>query len=430
MKILILSAEVWQNENNGGNVLSNLFSNFNAEFAQIYCNPGFPTNNICHKYFQITDKSLLTNLFKPEKIGNSFNLEQSYNSTDHKSNSIFPFFNYLKTLRFDVFYTLRELVWSLSKWKNTRIKKFILDFNPDVIFAPCYGSLYMLDLTRFVSKITNKKIISYISDDHYSIKTMNFSFFGLINKLLLRSNLRRTFKHYDLMYTMTDEQKQIYSKFLKCPIKILKKGVDLKALNEKKTINNPIKLIYAGGLYLERWKTLVLLVNAIQKINTTFNKSLFHLTVYSNSKVNKKVKSLLNDKINSTYRDFIPYNELMNEYPKFDISLHVESFKKSQLNKTKLSFSTKIVECLSSSTAVMVISPSLLSSYKYLNKLKAAICISEPNDIYNNLLLISNNNDIIFEYSKKAYEVCKNFFNTELNSQMLGSDFIFYSQLS
>ena len=59
MKVLIISQELWSENNNGGNVLSNLFSGFDAEFAQIYCSPGTPNNKICKRYFQITDSMIV-----------------------------------------------------------------------------------------------------------------------------------------------------------------------------------------------------------------------------------------------------------------------------------------------------------------------------------------------------------------------------------
>ena len=64
MKVLIISAEVWKNNTNGGNVLSNLFEGMDAEFAQIYCNPGIPQNFVCKKYYQMTDFMMINNLIK------------------------------------------------------------------------------------------------------------------------------------------------------------------------------------------------------------------------------------------------------------------------------------------------------------------------------------------------------------------------------
>ena len=60
MNILIVSYEAWRDTNNGGNVLSNIFSAFpDANIAQIYCSGEEPANSICRKYFQISDSMLL-----------------------------------------------------------------------------------------------------------------------------------------------------------------------------------------------------------------------------------------------------------------------------------------------------------------------------------------------------------------------------------
>ena len=64
MRVLIVSAEVWQDKTNGGNVLSNLFEGLDWEFAQIYCNPGTPENNLCKRYYQITDGMVIKNTLK------------------------------------------------------------------------------------------------------------------------------------------------------------------------------------------------------------------------------------------------------------------------------------------------------------------------------------------------------------------------------
>ena len=70
MKILIVSAEAWRDDTNGGNVLSNIFAGFkNAEFAQIYRNSGEPFNSCCNQYFQMTDSMAVKNIVRHKKIG-------------------------------------------------------------------------------------------------------------------------------------------------------------------------------------------------------------------------------------------------------------------------------------------------------------------------------------------------------------------------
>ena len=69
MMVIVISLEVWRDDNNGGNVLSNIFDGIEAEFAQVYCSSGFPKNDICKKYFQMTDAMAIKNIFKKQKMG-------------------------------------------------------------------------------------------------------------------------------------------------------------------------------------------------------------------------------------------------------------------------------------------------------------------------------------------------------------------------
>ena len=49
LRILVISEPAWAEENNTGNTLSNFFTGFPAEFANIYFRPGMPHNSLCHR---------------------------------------------------------------------------------------------------------------------------------------------------------------------------------------------------------------------------------------------------------------------------------------------------------------------------------------------------------------------------------------------
>lgn len=417
MKILILSLETWKNDTNGGNVLSNLFENFDAEYAQIYCSAGMPQNNICKKYFQMTDAMAIKNIVKKEnmgqeiiidnfKINNELDIDNTINKIKNKGN-----FGFLRVFR--------QIVWALSNYKNERLKKFILDFNPDIIFAPCYGSTYMLSLTRYVAKLTNKPVISYISDDFYSFKQINLSPVFWINRLIIRKKVRQTWKYYSLIYTMTDTQKEVMSKLGKS-IKILKKSGTFNKYNEKKKQEYPIKIVYAGGIYLNRWKTLVKIANILNKIDKSGN--LLRLDIYTNNRVNKKTYDKLNTG-NSHFHKSVEYSELKKIYKSSDIALHVESFDIRNRLSVRMSFSTKIIDCLDSECAVMAICDKKQGGFQYLKKEDAAICIDSLNKIENVFKNILNNPNILNEYRKKAYECGKRNHQKTINDKILQNDF-------
>lgn len=402
MKILIISMETWSNNTNGGNVLTNIFNGFEAEFAQVYCSSGMPDNSICSKYFQMTDSMAIRNILKKQKMGINFTSDGDYSNTLIKTDNTIE--NVKKIGSFEFLRVAREIVWGLSDYKNDRLKQFIEEFNPDIVFAPCYGVTYMLSLTKYVEEITKKPIISYISDDSFSLRQFRVSPVFWINRIVVRSRIKKIWSYYSLIYTMTNTQKQLMSKLGK-PMKILCKSGKFDKRIDKKQTNTPIRLIYAGGLYLNRWKTLVALANKIKEINLIEKK--FILDIYTGTALTPKVQKILNDEVNCFIHPTIPFEQLVDEYEKSDIALHVESFDlKNRLN-VRMSFSTKIIDCLDSGCAVMAICDKKQGGFSYLKEQDAAICIDSPKKIEETLERIVRYPEMIDDYRRKAVECGK-----------------------
>ncbi len=429
MKILVISAEVWRDDKNGGNVLSNLFRDFDCEFAQIFCNPGKPVNNICNKYYQMTDGMVLRNFLSHKPIGLSFEFsginEDAGNSDRRKESAELPnkkFYRFFHKHRSRIFYSAKHILWNMSNWKNYRIQKFISDFDPDIIFAPCYGDRFMLRLTRFVGDLTGKKIISYISDDNYTLKQFSLSPLFWLNRFTVRREIRKTLPYYSLMYTMTEEQKIQFARDLNFDLKVLRKSASCTDIPEKQSVNHPIRIVYAGGIYLNRYKTLAKLVDSIKEVNSSQGVKIV-LDIYTSNEITNKISNALDDKINSFIHPAVSLSELEQIYKRSDIALHTESFDLKNRLLVRTSFSTKIVDCLSSGCAVMAICDKKQAGYLYLKNNDAAICIDSPDMISVVLKKIVSDSDILLKYSEKARELCDRNHKRENNSLMLKDDF-------
>lgn len=422
MRVLIISQEVWQNGTNGGNVLTNMFTGTGFELAQIYCSPGAPENDLCEKYYQITDSMVLHGFLKRKPIGRAFEITQNKaageRSKPEKPNK--KFYDFFHSFRLNVFYTARTAVWNLSNWKNTGLNEFIKSFAPDIIFAPCYGNTFMLRLTRYAAKLTDKRVISYISDDSYTLKQFNLSPFYWINRFAVRRGLRKTFPVYSLVYTMTESQKRQCERDFGVDMKILLKSVSFGDIPEKTSVMQPVRLVYAGGIYLNRWKTLLKTANAIKKINANGIK--LRLDIYTANKLPERAKAL-NDGVNSFVHSPVSQDELKSIYHNSDIAMHTESFDLKNRLAVRMSFSTKIVDCLSSGCAVMAICDKKQGGYAYLKENNAALCIDSKQEIYRVLEKITCNNNIVLDYAKKAKECCLLNHNKEKIKNMVVTDF-------
>jgi hypothetical protein len=314
----------------------------------------------------------------------------------------------------------REILWSVFNWKTKALENFVKEFHPDIIFAPCYSYFHVSKLALHIKKIANCPMISYISDDNYSLKQPRFSLSFWINRIITRKWIRRHFKESSLIYTMTEMQKKEYEQIFNRPMKVLCKSATFTNANIK-DINHPIKLIYGGGLYLNRWKVLAEIAKVLEDINQNEVKAQLH--IYSGSKLKNSQQKRINDKKNSFLHEAVPFARLEQLYFDSDIAVHVEAFDLVNSSLTRLSFSTKIIDCMNSGCAILAIGPKKQAGIDYLRENDAAICINDIKKIKEVLKKIVDNQTIIHDYSKRARLLgLKNHVKNDID-QMIKGDF-------
>lgn len=276
MKVLIISTEVWRNDQNGGNTLTWMFSGFpsDTEFAQVYCSEGIPDNTICSNYYKLSTGDIARKIIHRKKDAGV--IIESANSTVDHSYSCSSKKNPL-LVRITGAKIIRDMVWKTGYFKSDKLKTYILEFNPDIIYAPCYGVNYMNYLIHWIDSFAECPIVSLISDDFYSFHQKNLNPFFWIYLLNLRRNVRKSVSCYKLIYTMTDMQSRQLKKDFNVPVDIIQKGYCFDESMLGKKIVEPIKIVHVGNLYYNRWKTICLLADCINSINT--NKPKYEIEV-------------------------------------------------------------------------------------------------------------------------------------------------------
>lgn len=421
MRILVLSNEVWNDKINGNNVTTNWFEGMNAEFANIYASPGTPDNNCCNKYYQITDKMMLNSIIKRKKAGKVIvqsGADSNYTTAESEPKKLYEF---LKSISGNLLRFIRELLWLLGKYDESSMKEFIDDFQPDVIFSERMATCKMLRLEKKIHGITNAPFFAFTGDDEYSLKQFSLSPSFWINRFMTRRRLRNNVKFYKVYYTLSYEQKEYYEKIFGCNCKILQKCGEFDSDYIEHKVKEPIKLIYAGKFYCNRWKVLAQISETLKKINDSGKKAI--LEIYTKDKPTKKQSRLLNDGINSFIKGPVSQEELSKIYHESDIALHVESSDLKNKLATRFSFSTKIIDCIFSGCAVLAFCWNQHSGLTYLKREDAALCVSSKEELYAVLSKICENPQIICDYSYKAYVCGKQNHDRKQIQKMLLDDF-------
>ena len=400
-RILLLVAEAWRHDAAGGNVINNIFGGMDFEFAQVYCDSRMPQNEFCKKYYQFSFEEMFRAVIGRKKVGRVLPEELlSNNKAEQDGIKKHRTFNVIKSWNTNFFRTMKKFICYTSNWKTDELREFITEFNPDLIFAPCYASPFLLSLTRYVKELTGKKIITYSGDSSYTLKQFSLSPVFWIDKFWIRHCLRKTFWCYDLFYSMSEDEIKEMGPIVKKEMKIFRKGFSFEDIKTKTDVNSPVKMIYAGGVYINRWKVLAKIGEAIKKINSGEVKIELH--IYTGTPITEKQKAKLNDGVNIFLHAPVSMDELERIYKQSDIAIHCESFEMTKRYVTRLSFSTKIVDCLKSGCAVLAVAWGEHTGMKYLKENDAAICIENIKDIETTLKQIVDNPEIITEYSKKA----------------------------
>lgn len=426
IRVLVVAAEAWRGDDSGGNTLNNFFEGMQGvEFAQIYCDDRMPQNNVCKKYFQIPQSEVMRGFFLHRKVGRVITASDiaAQNSSVERgptNQSVTNTFKdkalrWIKSNRPEILITIRMLMWYCCNWKTRELEKFIKDFNPDVVYAPCYAFPQHLALDRYVKKLTGKKMITWSADDCYSLRHFSLDPFFWVNRFWNRHCLRKTYPYYDEFYSISEEEAEelepVVNKLrekskMNCdPVKIgiLRKGVHVPDMFEPRPVHKPIKFIYAGGLYLNRHKSLIAIANTLRKLNS-YGEVKAELHIYTGSLLSAKDAALLNDERSVYNHGLISPEKLSQIYKDCDVAIHCESFDLKYRLMTRLSFSTKIIDCFQSGCAILAIAWEEHTGIKCLQRNDAAFCVTSVKDIESTVRRIVENPGLIPEYARKAYE--------------------------
>lgn len=420
MRILVLSDEVWNDQINGNNITSNWFEGMDAEFANIYASPGTPYNQCCTKYFQITDMMMLKSITGKKKAGRKLVFFGNLNETNGEK-APKGLYKFLKRISGSWLRMTRDLLWSIGEYDTEAMKSFLNEFQPDVIFSERRATCKMLRLERIVQDLCHVPMFAFTGDDEYSLKRLSFSPLFWINRFEVRRQLRQNVKKYEIYYTLSQEQKEYYEKIFGCCCKLLHKCGEHTETCQPRNAHNPIKLIYAGKLYCNRWRILARVAEILRDINTDEVKMM--LEIYTKDPVTAKQNRLLNDGRNSVIKGAVSQDELNRLYQHADIALHVESDDIKYRLMTRFSFSTKIVDCLFSGCAVLAYCWDQHSGYTYLKREDAGICVASENELKKALRGFCDKPELICDYAQKAYRCAERNHLRKNTQAMLLMDF-------
>lgn len=403
MRVLLLISESWNDITYPNNNMTNWFSGFTqVEIFTITCGAEYPHNACCKNYYMLNDLSMVRSFLPGNQAGRILKLE-NFPLSAEKAITPFEYRVYQKRdkLHKPILRLARDFIWRFGKINVRSLQGFLKDANPDIIFSQRMGSVKMCRLESIVQSYSKAPMIAYTGDNEYLQDGLTGSFIERIHRIWTRKWLDKMIPTYKLYYCMSEEQMKFYEKKFAVRTKFLVKCGDFSEELVHKKVHQPIRIVYAGKLYCGRDETLKVISDVIRQINK--EKNTFVLDIFTNDTISKEQEASLNDCITSIIHDAVPANKLPEIYKNSDIVLHVEGLDQKNILKTKYSFSTKIMDCISSGCAVLAVCDPTQAGFAYLKKNDIAFTATEKESLYRVLEMIQNSSELICDYSKKAY---------------------------
>lgn len=402
-KTLVLGVDAWRSDG-PSNTLPNIFSCWDPnKVALIYTRSSYPNDSVSNKYFQISENKVLKSILKPWlKTGQ----EQKNEAVDISKDILQERKRYAKAhKKHSDFMTLcREVVWFLGHWKTHELKKFISDFEPDVLFLPIYNNWYLCRIEAFLVGITKKPYVVYYADDDYSYEACK-GLLSYFHRFILRKYVKKLIVNSSDVFAIVDKVKEeIDTKFGK-ECKILTKGVDFsKKEFYKKTVDYPIRFVYTGNLLIGRDDSLLLIADALKQVDPYGERAI--LDIYSQTELPEETISKLNNG-SCHFHGAVNRQEVDQVQQNADVLIFAEALSGQYVRAARMSFSTKLTDYMANGKCIFAVGINEIAPIHYLKKYDAAIISTSKEDLLETIRNLLEQPKLIEEYAQKSFMCAK-----------------------
>lgn len=396
MRVLVISYLSWRNDNNSGNTFSNLFEGLEdeAEFAHIYCRDSKPLNSVCHRYFQIPEHDIMPGRGSKGGIGSAFYVEHPEES---EQESFSASYDKMRTMRWNVFYFGRDVLWDLAKWRTPQLDAFVDDFNPDIVFGNLTNMPIIHKIMGYVCGRWDVPLAFFCWDDVYLLSKRSLSPFYWAMRHTQRKWIRRSVSRASVLYAITKEMADEYGAALGKRFSVLTKGHDFGERPAYDGPHGPVKYVYAGNIGAGRWKTLATLAAALERDGSG------GLDIYTLTPVDDAMRAQLERPGASRLCGAAAPSELPAIHAAADVLVAVEPTAENDRRQCRLSFSTKLVDYFQAGRCLLSVGGPTAST-EYLAREDAAIVAHDEAELDRAVAAIGSEPGLVQEYARKAWD--------------------------
>lgn len=400
-KVLIVDVNAWR-EDAAAHTLLDIFRCWDPDkLALVYTSSELPYNEHCHKYFQIGESQIIRSVIKPwMKVGRE--VENTEKSNDAAAQAERERTKNVHKRQPKWIRLAREIVWKLGGWKTPALKKFVEDFDPDIVFVPIFPYAYMGRIQEYVNKIAKKPTVCYLADDNYTYESCH-NVFDYIQRFWTRQYVGPLARKSNQMFVIVDKEKEDTDSRFGTDSVILTKSIDFTGKSyQHREPNKPLKFVYTGSMVIGRDKTLAVVADAINVVNEKVGEVHAEMFIYSQTEPKEEILARIN-KGAAHFCGRIGREEVLKVQQEADVVVFAESLEGKEANAAKLSFSTKITDYISNGKCVLAIGKDYIAPIDYFQRNDSALIAHSAEEIKARVEEIVANPLITDEYGEKAF---------------------------
>ena len=412
-KVLLISQNSLSMHANNGKTFTNIFSEWDdVNLAQIYFQDEIPESNKFKKFYRVRDIDLIKKIFFISSISLMDSKDYVESHHDGKNKFQLKIRNFLKKL--EVFkYFVREILYGCFFLYMKDLDKWVDDFKPEALFVAVSDHSFVYKISLRIAKKYNIPIYFYYLDDFYFINKK--SIFKIFLNFRYLYYTKKAVNFSEKCFCIGELMSDIYTKEFGRKFEILINPIPDDNMVVKKKLDKEIKILYAGGLTIGRFDALLDFWNIIKGINSNSNSIKIDLLVCTGDNLSSNDKSLL-DLTSIVFLGKLNSKELSELYENVNFALHVESKVDEFVEKTRMSVSTKIPECLSKGICLIGYGPKDIASMKLLNDYNIGYFVNSELALYESedlLLKILTNQQLYCEIVDNGLRYSNENFSTK-----------------
>lgn len=400
---ILLVGTLPYNPNESSRALDTYFHNFPKEnLRMIFSNDCLPPKGHCSSLFQITDYDVFQKFLKKvDEPGRIIEYDQLTDFAQKPKDEHLKKYKKKNAFR----YYARKRLWSKNRWLSSKLIRWVEEFNPQAIYICFSDDYFILDIAYYFATKYNIPVITQIGDDYYFKKNHN---------PFLKPYLRKYKRLFDKIMSLdgfgvyiSDKLADKYNNHFSIqgyPF-YLSSNIKSKESSFKNEFN------YFGKINLGRYKSLGILGDALNKIDSNYKINVYTGTISNN------IRKYLNNHY-CEYKGFIQYNELETIMNSGGFNIIASGFSKKDIEESRYSLSTKVSDSLASNGPIIAIGPNGDGAIDFLSDKECAIILKTKKINIISLKDMINDKKYLSTIVNNSKVMSNTLFNTEKNRKL------------